>query len=157
MSETPLVVAPRGRDVVGATPAFAAALVTVGAFGVLGGPLGVAVALVSAGALVAGGPLLAFIVGTIAVLGVGELAGLTPIPAHLVLASFLVAGLSTEHDRTVGVLSLAIVAIYAALFVTGQSSTGGLTETTAVLAGLAALGSYVIHRYELVVLGLVDE
>ena len=83
--------------------------------------------------------------------------GLAPVPAPLVVASFLVAGMVTEHDRTVGVLSLAIVAIYTALFVIGQSSLGGLTETTAVLAGLAVLGSYMIHRYELVVLGLVDE
>lgn len=157
MSETPLVVAPRGRDVVGATPALVAALITVAAFGVLGGPIGVTVALVPVAALVAGGPLVAFVAGTVALLGGGEMAGLAPIPAHLVLASFLVAGLYTAHDRTVGVLTLAIVAIYAALFVMGQSPMGGLTETTVVLAGLAALGSYMIHRYELVVLGLVDE
>lgn len=157
MSEMPLVVAPRGRDVVGATPALVAALVTVAAFGVLGGPIGVVVALVSVVALVAGGPLVAFLAGTVALLGVGEMAGLAQIPSHLVLTSFLIAGLHTEHDRTVGVLYLAIVAIYAALFVMGQSSLGGLTETTALLAGLAAVVSYMIHRYELVVLGLVDE
>lgn len=157
MSETPLVVAPWGRDVVGATPVLVAALITVTAFGVLGGPLGVAVALVPVAALVVGGPILAFCAGTVALLGGGELAGLPPIPAHLVLAGFLVAGVATEHDRSVGVLSLAIVAIYVALFVVAEGSMAGLTETTAVLAGLAALGSYVIHRYELVILGLVDE
>lgn len=157
MSDTPLVVAPRGRDIVGATPAFVAALVTVAAFGVLGGPVGAAVALVPAVALVAGGPLLAFITGTVALIGGSEMAGIAPLPGHIVLTSFLVAGLYTEHDRTVGVLSLAIVAIYAALFVMGQSSMVGLTETTAGLAVLAAVVGYMIHRYELVVLGLVDE
>lgn len=157
MSETPLVVAPRGRDVVGATPALVAALVTGAAFGVLAGPLGVAVALVPVAALVAGGPLLAFVAGTVALLAAGEMAGLALIPAHLVLASFLVAGVSTNHDRTVGVLALAIVAIYTALFAMAQSSMGGLTEPAAILAVVAALGSYMIHRYELVVLGLVDE
>ncbi|MEF8859039.1 MAG: hypothetical protein V5A38_08945 [Halolamina sp.] len=157
MSETPLVVAPRGRGVVGATPAVLASLATVAVFGVLGGPVGIAIAFVPVVALVAGGPLLAFIAGTVALLGVGEIAGLPLIPAHLVLASYLVAGVFTEHDRSVGVLFLAIVAIYAALFVIGESSMGGLTETTAVLAGLTAGVSYVIHRYELVVVGLVDE
>lgn len=157
MSDTPLVVAPRGRDVVGFTPAFVAALFVVAAFGVLGGPVGAAVGLVPGMVLVASGPLLAFIAGTVVLLGVGEPAGLSVLPAHLVLTSYLVAGFYSEHGRRVGVLSAAVVAIYVGLFVTGRSSMSSLTGTTAMLTGVAALVSYVIHRYELVVLGLIDE
>lgn len=157
MSETPLVIAPRGRGVVGLTPTFVAALFTVAAFGVLGGPVGVAVSIVPVVALVAAGPLLAFITGTVALLGVGEIAGLAPLPAHLVVMSFLIAGLYTEHGRSVGMLASAAVALYASLFLITQSSIGGLTQTAVVLAGLATLAGYMIHRYELVVLGLVDE
>lgn len=157
MSETPLVVTPRGRDVVGVTAASVAAVVTVAVFGVLGGPVGIAVGLVSAGALVAGGPLLAFIAGTVALLGVGEAAGLASLPAHLVLTGFLVADRYAKHGWSVGLVTVAVVAVYATLFVMARSSMGRLTETTAVLVALVALVGYAIHRYELVVLGLVDE
>lgn len=157
MSDTPLVVEPRGRDVVGVTPAFVVALFTLGAFGVLGGAGGVALAFVPIVALVAGGPLVAFIIGTVTVLGAGDFLAGGPLAAHLVLTSYLVAGVYTEHGRRMGVLSLAVVASYAALFVVGLSSTDGLTETTAVLVVAAAGVGYMIHRYELVVLGLADE
>lgn len=157
MSDTPLVVAPRGRDVIGFTPTFAAALFVVAAFGVLSGPAGAAAGLVTGLVLITSGPLLAFIAGTVALLGVGEMAGLSVLPAHLVLTSYLVAGVYSENGRRIGVLAAAVVAIYVGLFVMGQSLMSSLTQTAAVLAGLAALGSYGIHRYERVVLGLVDE
>ncbi len=157
MSETPLVIPPRGGDAVRSAPTLAAGFVTVVAFALLGGPAGAAVALVPAVALVVGGPLLAFLAGTIAVMGVYESLGMAPLPAHLVLTTFLLAALSIEYDRAVGVLYLTVVTAYVGLFFLTRSTVGGLAETAAVLVAAAALVSYVIHRYELLTLGLIDE
>lgn len=157
MNGTPLVTGPRGRDVFGAPPVLAATLAALVGLGVLGGLSGAVTGAVAVVALVAGGPLLAFVAGTVALIGAGGAFGPALIPAHLLLVGLLVAAVYDEYDRETGLLALLVVAVYVALFVVSQSSLGGLTETTAVLAGLAVFVSYGIHRYELLTLDLIDE
>lgn len=157
MSQTPLVISPRGRDAVQHPATLAAGLLPVVAFGLLGGPIGAAVGLVPAVALVAGGPLLAFIAGTIAVMGAAGTLGMSSLAAHVVLTAVLVAGVYTEYGRRLALLAVAIGAAYVGLFVLTKTTTGGLVEPTAVLLGMAAFGSYLIHRYEQLTLGLLDE
>ena len=157
MSETPLVTGPRGREVLDTPPVVG---VTVGAlvgFTVLAGAVGVAAGVVTLVGLLAGGPLLAFVAGTVALIGVSGAFGTALIPAHLLLVAVLVAAVYDEYGRETGMLALLTVAVYVALFVVAESTLGGLTETTVVLAGLALLVSYGIHRYELLTLGLLDE
>lgn len=157
MGETPLVVAPRGRTAVGNGPAVAAVLFTAVAFGLLGTPTAAAVSVVPAAALVLGGPVVAFVAGTIALVGAGAAVGLTPIPAALVLASFLLAATYDEHGSRVSGIYLATLPTAAGTFVVARSTFDGLLAPTAIVVGALVLVGYGIHRYELLALGLIDE
>lgn len=157
MSQTPLVTGPRGRDVFTTVPLLAAILVTVLGFGVLGGAVGMAVGLLPVVVLFVGGPLLAFIAGSIGLVGTSGFFGPVLVPAHVVLMAIPVAALYDEYGREIGLLAALSVAVYVSLFVAGRSSLGGVTEPTVLLALLAAVVSYGIHRYELLTLGLIDE
>lgn len=157
MGDTPLVVAPRGRSAVGNTPAVTAVLFTALAFGLLGAPTAAAVSVVPAVALVLGGPLLAFVAGILALLGVGEAVGLAPIPAALVLASFLIVATFDEHGSRAAGIYLASVAAAVGTYVLARATVHGLVATAALLIGGIAFVGYGIHRYELLTLGLLDE
>lgn len=157
MSKTPLVVAPRGRDVLGHPPLLVAALFTIVGFGVLGTPAGAAVGVVPMGILFLGGPVLAFVGGVVALAGLGEAVSLAPLSSHLVLSSFLLAATYAESGRRIGVLHLAAIAGYVGLFIMSRSAVDGLAAPMAVLAGVLAFVGYGIHRYEILTLGLIDE
>lgn len=155
MSTSPLLLPPRGRDVLGSAPALAAVLGTVLGFGVLGTPLAAAVSLLPALAFVAGGPVLAFAVGTVAVAGVGEIVALPSLPAIVVLTGML--GVDVVDDgRRAGMLFGAFVAAVVGTYVAVRANEAGLLVTAAVLAGGLVVASYLLHRYELVTLGLVE-
>jgi hypothetical protein len=157
MGETPLVVAPRGRDSVGSAPMAAAVGTTAVAFGLLGGPLAAVLTLVPAAVLVLGGPVLAFVAATIAFLGLGSAVGVAPIPAALAAAGFLLASTYDTHGpRTAGIYLASAVATVGTFVVARALLDGLLTTTAVVLGGLAFVG-YGIHRYELLVMGLLDE
>lgn len=157
MGETPLAVAPRGRDAVENGPAVAAAFVTVVGFGLLGTPTAAAIALVPAVVLVLGGPLLAFMSGTIALVGVGETVGIPPVPGLLVIASFLLAATYDKHGSRPAGAYLAVVVGAVGSFVIARATLDGLAVTAALLIGGVAFVGYGIHRYELLTLGLLDE
>lgn len=157
MSKTPLVVAPRGRDVLGDPPLLVAVLFTIVAFGVLGTPAAAAVGIVPMGILFLGGPVLAFVGGVIALAGVGEAVSLAPLASHLVLSSFLVAATYTESGRRIGSIHLAAIAAYVGVFIMTQSALDSLAAQMAVLVGVLVFGGYAVHRYELLTLGLIDE
>lgn len=157
MGETPLVVGPRGRDAVGLVPTSAAIIVTAVGFGLLWGPVAVALAAIPALGLIFGGPLLAFIAGIITLLGIGEPLGLAPIPATLMVASYPLAATVEEYGaRTAGIYLASVVAAVGA-FVVAQVALDGLLAPTVVLVGALAVVSYGVHRYELLTLGLIDE
>ena len=157
MGETPLVVAPRGRSALGNGPVVTAVLFTAVAFGLLGTPMAAAVSVVPAVTLVVAGPLLAFVAGTIALVGVSEAVGLAPIPAGLVLVSFLLAATYDEYGGRVAGIALATLGAAVGTFVVARSTFDGLLAPTALVAGALALVSYGVHRYELLALGLIDE
>ena len=157
MSEPPLVVAPRGRDVFGNPPLLAAVLFTIVGFGVLGTPAAAAVGFVPMGILFVGGPLLAFVGGVIALAGVGEAVSLAPLASSLVLSSFLLAATYTEDGRRVGILHLGVITACAGLFIMSRTMFDGLGAPIAILVGVLVFVGYGIHRYELLALGLIDE
>jgi hypothetical protein len=142
---------------VGNVPMSAAIGISAVAFGLLGGPLAAALALVPAVVLVLGGPVLAFVAGTIAVLGFGETLGIAPIPAGLAVASFLLASSYEEHGSRSAGLYLATVVATAGTFVVTRTLFDGLFAAVVVVVGGLAIVAYGIHRYELLVLGLIDE
>lgn len=135
----------------------AAIVVTVVGFGLLGTPLAAAVGIVPLGALLLGGPLLAFVSGTLALVGVGGALGLAPLPSLLVLASFPLAAAFAEHGRRPAALYLAAFTACIGLFVLTRAAFDSLTTVTAVLVGTLVTAGYVLHRYELLTLGLIDE
>lgn len=157
MGEPPLVDTPRGRTAVGNAPVVTAVLGTAVAFGLLGTPLAAAVGVVPALVLVLAGPLLAFVAGIIALVGVGETVGLAPIPAAVVLASVLLATTYDAHGARVGGIYLATLAAAVGTFVVARSLFDGLFAPTALVIGGLGLVSYGVHRYELLALGLIDE
>jgi len=157
MGETPLVVAPWGRDLIGSGPSLAAAFVTVIGFGLLGMPAAAVVGLVPVAVLVIGGPLLAFVSGIIALVGVGEVVGISPVPGVVVLASFLIATTYDEHGRRTAGIYLSAVVAAAGMFVVTQAVFDTLTATATLLIGGIVFMGYGIHRYELLTLGLLDE
>lgn len=157
MGETPLIVAPRGRDVVGNPPTSAAIVLTALGLGLLGGPTAAALAVIPAVGLVLGGPVLAFVAGIITVIGVGDVVGLAPIPSALVLASYpLAATYDTHGARTAGIYLASVAAAFGTFVVAQATLDGILASTGIIIAGLAFVG-YGIHRYELLTLGLIDE
>lgn len=157
MGETPLVVAPRGRDSVENGPTSAAIVLTVAGFGLLGGPAAAALAVIPAIGLILGGPVLAFVAGIITLIGVGDVVGLAPIPSALVVASFpLAATYDTHGARTAGIYLASVAAAVGAFVVARATLDGVLAPTGIIIGGLAFVG-YGIHRYELLTLGLIDE
>lgn len=155
MSTSPLLISPRGRDVLGNTPALVAVLATVLGFGILGTPLAAAVGLLPVLAFVAGGPVLAFAVGTVAVAGLGEVVGLPSIPAIIVLTGMLGVDVVDDGRRATALFGALITAIVGTSVVIQATGTG-LLAATAILGGGLVLASYLLHRYELVTLGLVE-
>jgi hypothetical protein len=157
MGEPPLVVPPRGRELLGNPPTSAAIGVTAVGFALLGGPAAAALAVIPALGLVLGGPVLAFIVGIIGLLGVGDVVGLAPIPSALVLASFPLAATYESHGPRPAGIYLASVAAAVGTFVVARATLDGLLAVAAVSIGGLAFVGYGIHRYELLTLGLIDE
>lgn len=157
MAGSPLVVSPRGRTVLEARPLLAAAGAVLVGFALFGGLPGAAVGVATAAALAVGGPLLAYLTGTIVLLGVGDAVGLTAVPGHLLLATFLVGAVTVDRGRRLGLLMLLGVSTYLGLYVGVGAIVDGLAATTGILALLISCLSYVIHRYELLTLGLIDE
>lgn len=155
MNTSPLLLAPRGRDTLGRPLALAAMVGTVLGFGLLGTPVAAALGLLPALAFVAGGPVVAFAVGTVAVAGLGEAVGLPPILG--VLALSLLLGVDVVEDgRRPTLLFGAIVAAVVGTYVGVRATGTGVLGITAVLGSGLALASYLLHRYELVTLGLVE-
>ncbi len=155
MRTTPLLLTPRGRDVLGNRPALVAIVGTVLAFGVLGTPVAAVLGLLPAIGFVLGGPMIAFALGTVAVAGFGGLVGLPPVGAVVVLTGLL--GVEVYEDgRRPALLFAALVAAVAGSYVAIRATEATLFTTTAVIVGALALASYLLHRYELVTLGLVD-
>ena len=157
MTGSPLVVPPRGRAVLGDRALLAAlALVLVG-LGLLNGLFGAAVALLTAGALALGGPLLAYLVGTVALLGVAEPGDATPYLQHLLLATLLAGAVTVDRGPRLGLLSVLAIAAVVGAFVGIGAVAESLLTTAAIVAGLLISVSYVLHRYELLTLDLIDE
>lgn len=157
MAVSPLVTPPRGRAIRTETPLLVALAVVFLGFSVYGGLSGVVVAFVLAVALVLGGPLLAYLAGTIALLGVGDAVSLGILSSHLLLATVLVGAVTVERGRRVGLLSVLAVTGYIGLFVGTSVVVDGLAATTVTIAALVSCLGYGLHRYELLTLGLIDE
>lgn len=157
MAGSPLVVSPRGRAVLGERPLLAALAAVVVGLSLLDGPLGAAVGLAAAATLALGGPLLAYLVGTVGLLGVGDAGGVTPVLQHALLASVLVGAVTADRGPRFGLLALLALSATVGAVVGIGAVTDGLLTMAAVVAGLLGTVSYGLHRYELLTLGLIDE
>lgn len=157
MADSPLVVRPRGRAVLGERPLLVALAFVVVGLGLLEGFVGAAVALLAATGLALGGPLLAYLVGTVGLLGTADAGGVTPVLQHLLLSTLLVGAITVERGPRLGLLSLLGLAACVSVFVGVGAVVESLLVTAAVVAGLLVLVSYFLHRYELLTLDLIDE
>lgn len=141
----------------GERPLIVALAVVLVGLSLLDGLVGAAVGLTAAATLALGGPLLAYLVGTVGLLGVGDVGGATPYLQHLLLSSLLVGAVTVERGPRLGLLSLFALSATVGVFVGVDAVTGSLLTTAAVVAGLLGLTSYFVHRYELLTLDLIDE
>ena len=157
MTGSPLVVPPRGRAFLGERALLAALAAVIVGLSLLNGLFGAAVGLLAAGALALGGPLLAYLVGTVGLLGTADAGGATPLLQHLLLSTLLVGAVTVERGPRLGLLSLLALLATVGAFLGIDAVAGSLLTTAAVVAGLLITVSYFVHRYELLTLDLINE
>lgn len=157
MAVSPLVVPPRGRTIGTDRSLLATLAVLFVGFGLLGGLYGLAVAATAAIVLALAGPLIAYLSGTIVLLGLNGVIGLDPLVGHLLLVTLLVGAVTAQRGRRTGLLAVLVVTTYVGLFIGISTVVDSLLTTTAVLTVLAVCLSYGLHRYELLTMGLIDE
>ncbi|GAA0220570.1 hypothetical protein [Halobaculum roseum] len=144
-------------------PALAAATLA-GAFGLIAGPIaapaGLAVAAVAA-SVGPGAAILAAHVAAVVVFGAGGVGtGIDPITLlafETALAPLIAMPIAGRASLTDAAVAWLVAVGLAAVVVIAASSTDGLWPVAATLLAAAALGSYGLHRFELVTLGLVAD
>ncbi|UIO99743.1 hypothetical protein Hbl1158_14665 [Halobaculum sp. CBA1158] len=141
------------------TAAGLASLAAIGGLWALWGPSGGVAGAVAAGAGLLGGPAAAFVVAHVGLLAVAPApVGWRVVASEVALGPLLVvAATESGTGQTAAAVGVCVVLLAAEVFVLAEAALDSLARATVVVAAGLAAASYLLHRYELVRLGLVTE
>lgn len=148
----------RGPDAARSLAGGAAAILAAVALVAIGGSLGVVAGLAVVGTWYALGPLYAFTIGTVAVVALAGQAPTTELagPTLAVFGILIAPDLTTPRGRRLAAGTVLGTALLGGLAVGTFALWDTIWITAGLLTAVGAVVAYVLHRYDLIVTGVVS-